>query len=471
MAERAAKRFVLEELRSHALTATSEAVKALATIAREKQANGENPQSWIAELLLAIGKEELNNGVVDGDLVARVGHTMQEEDSGDPTSNTFVIDAFEVPKLTFNPIKAKFEKASDELSRFGQAEAKIAAFRERYLLVEQRLLRHPSFIAPFAVTVERSLEFYQLTKIEALSGAKTGEKYVLGLLAQPNPGEFMIEDLTGSMAIDLSQTEVTEGFFTEGCLVLVVGEVVNAVFHVNMIGMPPQETAQDTRQALGNVDFFGQASKTLDVSRLQQMEEEATDVRHVFLSDVLLDKREVLQRLEELFQGFEACPPMLFVLAGPFTSRALGQGGEDMASYTDKFTQLAQLICRYPSIAEQSHFVFVPAMSDPGMGKVWPRPAIPDIFFAGFKEMLPEYTATSNPARIRFYSQEIVIGRMNYMHDMQRHAVLEPSETTDPATHLAKTLLSPVSYTHLRAHETPEHLVCRLLLEKKKRRR
>mgnify|MGYP002682538837 CR=1 FL=1 len=29
-------------------------------------------------------------------------------------------------------------------------------------------------------------------------------------------------------------------------------------------------------------------------------------------------------------------------------------------------------------------------------------------------------------------------------------------------------LCSPVSYTHLRAHETPEHLVCRLLLEKKK---
>ena len=28
--------------------------------------------------------------------------------------------------------------------------------------------------------------------------------------------------------------------------------------------------------------------------------------------------------------------------------------------------------------------------------------------------------------------------------------------------------LIPVSYTHLRAHETPEHLVCRLLLEKKK---
>eukprot|EP00658_Telonema_sp_P-2_P030494 TRINITY_DN23007_c0_g1_i4.p1 TRINITY_DN23007_c0_g1~~TRINITY_DN23007_c0_g1_i4.p1 ORF type:complete len:109 (-),score=35.53 TRINITY_DN23007_c0_g1_i4:47-373(-) len=29
--------------------------------------------------------------------------------------------------------------------------------------------------------------------------------------------------------------------------------------------------------------------------------------------------------------------------------------------------------------------------------------------------------------------------------------------------------LVSVSYTHLRAHETPEHLVCRLLLEKKKK--
>eukprot|EP00658_Telonema_sp_P-2_P043735 TRINITY_DN3162_c0_g1_i2.p2 TRINITY_DN3162_c0_g1~~TRINITY_DN3162_c0_g1_i2.p2 ORF type:complete len:126 (+),score=22.18 TRINITY_DN3162_c0_g1_i2:541-918(+) len=30
--------------------------------------------------------------------------------------------------------------------------------------------------------------------------------------------------------------------------------------------------------------------------------------------------------------------------------------------------------------------------------------------------------------------------------------------------------IESVSYTHLRAHETPEHLVCRLLLEKKKKK-
>src|SRR5678815_3842737 len=37
----------------------------------------------------------------------------------------------------------------------------------------------------------------------------------------------------------------------------------------------------------------------------------------------------------------------------------------------------------------------------------------------------------------------------------------------DLAVHSLKDLPTiPVSYTHLRAHETPEHLVCRLLLEK-----
>eukprot|EP00658_Telonema_sp_P-2_P055524 TRINITY_DN44135_c0_g1_i2.p1 TRINITY_DN44135_c0_g1~~TRINITY_DN44135_c0_g1_i2.p1 ORF type:complete len:123 (-),score=37.84 TRINITY_DN44135_c0_g1_i2:43-411(-) len=32
-------------------------------------------------------------------------------------------------------------------------------------------------------------------------------------------------------------------------------------------------------------------------------------------------------------------------------------------------------------------------------------------------------------------------------------------------------IIYTVSYTHLRAHETPEHLVCRLLLEKKKKKK
>src|SRR5678815_5065519 len=39
-------------------------------------------------------------------------------------------------------------------------------------------------------------------------------------------------------------------------------------------------------------------------------------------------------------------------------------------------------------------------------------------------------------------------------------------QNADPSS-----VMYPVSYTHLRAHETPEHLVCRLLLEKKKKKK
>ena len=35
----------------------------------------------------------------------------------------------------------------------------------------------------------------------------------------------------------------------------------------------------------------------------------------------------------------------------------------------------------------------------------------------------------------------------------------------------ASHIFMPVSYTHLRAHETDSYLVCRLLLEKKKKKR
>ena len=41
-------------------------------------------------------------------------------------------------------------------------------------------------------------------------------------------------------------------------------------------------------------------------------------------------------------------------------------------------------------------------------------------------------------------------------------------EGVDNAEGRQRIIIEPVSYTHLRAHETPEHLVCRLLLEKKK---
>src|SRR5665648_827413 len=50
-------------------------------------------------------------------------------------------------------------------------------------------------------------------------------------------------------------------------------------------------------------------------------------------------------------------------------------------------------------------------------------------------------------------------------------SALYDSNSTDNGlfTELTSSTIGPVSYTHLRAHETRHDLVCRLLLEKKKK--
>ena len=45
------------------------------------------------------------------------------------------------------------------------------------------------------------------------------------------------------------------------------------------------------------------------------------------------------------------------------------------------------------------------------------------------------------------------------------------ASTTNNRMELTAFIEAPVSYTHLRAHETDSYLVCRLLLEKKKKQK
>src|SRR5674536_148491 len=53
-------------------------------------------------------------------------------------------------------------------------------------------------------------------------------------------------------------------------------------------------------------------------------------------------------------------------------------------------------------------------------------------------------------------------------HRRVRRGCIDRKRST--ANHPISARAWAVSYTHLRAHETPEHLVCRLLLEKKKKK-
>src|SRR5678816_3499625 len=60
--------------------------------------------------------------------------------------------------------------------------------------------------------------------------------------------------------------------------------------------------------------------------------------------------------------------------------------------------------------------------------------------------------------------------RIELIQTAGKEVIIDMLEVLDDCERAEKQMnsLDAVSYTHLRAHETPEHLVCRLLLEKKK---
>jgi DNA polymerase epsilon subunit 2 len=54
---------------------------------------------------------------------------------------------------------------------------------------------------------------------------------------------------------------------------------------------------------------------------------------------------------------------------------------------------------------EESRLVFVPGLGDPGPGALLPRPPLPECLTAALRQRLPNAVFTSNPCRIRHFTQ------------------------------------------------------------------
>ena len=77
-----------------------------------------------------------------------------------------VVDSFETPRFTYNEETAKYDKSNGE-ALLGGIDSKINVFRERYMAVWQRTVRHEMFTP--AHRKAQSAQF-SLQKIEYLKG-------------------------------------------------------------------------------------------------------------------------------------------------------------------------------------------------------------------------------------------------------------------------------------------------------------
>ncbi|CAM9690353.1 unnamed protein product, partial [Chrysoparadoxa australica] len=247
--------------------------------------------------------------------------------------------------------------------------------------------------------------------------------------------------------LDLSETEVTAGLFTEHSIVVIEGEVINGTLKAHMMGFPPSEPRATSVNAIGHMDFFGTGLTPHQVVQLEALEKRATDAMFVIISDVHLNSQVVLEKLRSIFAGFEKVTPApVFVLMGNFCEKPMNMASGSVEEARARFKALAELIRDFPDLAESANFVIVPGPADPGAGNTLPRYPLPDTFTEDLRNVVRNLHLTTNPARLRFYSQEVVVYREDILKKMQRHCIIPPQNPADQPNmdvteHLVKTLL------------------------------
>ncbi|XP_035576011.1 DNA polymerase epsilon subunit 2 isoform X8 [Canis lupus baileyi] len=348
-----------------------------------------------------------------------------------------IIGAFDIPRFVYSSERKKFLPLlmtnHPAPNLFGTARDKAELFLERYTIL------------------------HQLKTIETLLGstAKIGDVIVLGMITQLKEGKFFLEDPTGTVQLDLSKAQFHSGLYTESCFVLAEGWFEDRVFHVNAFGFPPTEPSSTTRAYYGNVNFFGGPSNTSvkTSAKLKQLEEENKDAMFVFISDVWLDQGEVLRKLHTMFSGYSPAPPTCFIMCGNFSSAPYGKS--QIQALKDSLKTLADIICEYPNIHQSSRFVFIPGPEDPGFGSILPRPPIAESITNEFRQRVPFSVFTTNPCRIQYCTQEIIVFREDLVNKMCRNCVRFPSSNLDIPNHFVKTILSQGHLTPLPLYVSP----------------
>ncbi|KAK9814165.1 hypothetical protein WJX72_001491 [[Myrmecia] bisecta] len=361
-----------------------------------------------------------------------------------------VINAFDVPRVRYEPIRKAFYCQAEQLSLHGGPQDKQQVYLDRMYLLQQRLRRNPMFSKPvFDNLGGTSRAFCELTELKALLGLVGQTRYVMGCISQLEDGRFFLEDLSASVPLDITEAATVDGFVTENCIVVAEGKLQHSgVFKVEALGFPPLEPRAESQAAAKGIDFFGgQALRGEELVKALDWEMAHENDRIIIMSDVWLDKPETLDSLHLLLTGYEMMEnvPSLFVLMGNFQSYSCASASTDYTAIRENFSSLAAALSQHRRIKQSSHFVLVPGPGDPGPASVLPRPGLPAQLTADLAQQLPRVSFASNPCRIRFGTQELVFFRDNLQNRMRRLCLLPPKgEDKSPERmhyHLSVTLL------------------------------
>ncbi|KAK7061812.1 DNA polymerase epsilon subunit [Favolaschia claudopus] len=442
----ARQRIIIKVFRKYSNSLGPDTLELLETILDNNEIEDADVESSIEIIAREYNKQDDATMKVSIDVLQRVYESLQDQgqrtDQGkeaiDPESHLFVIDAFEMPLWNWSSERGTFEKFSAPLTMSGTPESRVFAMRNRLNIIKQCVLRNEHF-APSTLPSRDREKLVTLKSTKQLLG-RAGERFLLlGMLSHSKEGKLCIEDADGSVELDFSKLdEPGDGLFTEGCFALVEGEYTeDGTLEIIAIGQPPCEPRETARSIYGHIDFLGKgATSLLEDSQLSvRVRDELSDLNFFFLSDVWLDNPRTLPALQKMFENCveNRFVPKLIVLCGNFTSKSISHGqGRDVQRYQENFDALADLIASYPMITRSTHFVFVPGPLDVAVNSILPRRPLLSSFVGRLKARVPKVHFATNPCRIKFFDQEIVVLREDLMAKMLRNVVgVKPDARSD----------------------------------------
>ncbi|KAI8816342.1 DNA polymerase alpha/epsilon subunit B-domain-containing protein [Fimicolochytrium jonesii] len=348
----------------------------------------------------------------------------------DVSAYLHVIDAFDMPRFSWKADGKGFVKNNDQPHLLAAAPQKSALYSDRFDLIRQRILRNDAFRSS---TFLRKDDSFEIMPIKNLQGHKPGAFLLFGMLTQVVEGKYHLEDPDALIELEINQKIAKgTGLFTLNCFVLVEGWYTeDRTFRVKTLGMPLPEPRTKSLAAYGhNVNFFGAPHTGDDQVVLENIETTMSDVMFVVVSDVWLDQPRVVMKLRQLFEGFSsaaAIRPLAIILIGSFISSPYVFDSASSAAYKDCWNTLADLLSDFRELAQECHFILIPGPNDPWSANIMPRKGIPEYFMGRMKQKAPKLVLASNPCRIKYCSQEILIFREDLLSKMRRNAIVSPA--------------------------------------------
>ncbi|XP_022907968.2 DNA polymerase epsilon subunit 2 [Onthophagus taurus] len=411
--------------------------------------DNESFDSYIRQLCNRLEKQCVNNKSIEKEDIQHAieGCLYAGYDKHETVFN--IISAFKFPKLIYNPDRKLYCINKKKSSLLSDANSKAQLFIDRYNSILQRVQRN------FKVNTE-NFNLQTVDYLLTLSHKTLDKTLILGSLSQVSEGKYYLEDPTGIVELDLKHAKYQKGFFVENTFVLANGFYEDKVLQVSSILLPPGEEYEDSRPTFGNLNYFGGHS-TIPLRESQRLKEHMmrNSSRVIFFfSDLWLDHPMVFEKLETIFNGLVATPPIAFVFMGNYMSES--HGSEYLETLKKLFKQLGELIRNFSTLINGSEFVFVPGLSDPCTPHILPRLPLPKFVTEELSKNVPKAVFPTNPCRLQYCSREITILRMDILPKLMQGSLRKP-EKDEIGLCVSRTVvsqghLSPLSLNALTVH-------------------